>query len=135
MPQNNWLKALLATHKFMLLKIKNLRLKTAIGVYDWEKNFDREIIINLEIETDFLSAFQSDQLEDAIDYNEIAQKVKKFIHENKFNLIEKMAHSLLAEVMSDFRIKKCKLEIDKVGAIDFVDSASITIEQERKNGS
>ncbi len=135
MPQNNWLKALLATHKFMLLKIKNLRLKTAIGVYDWEKNFDREIIINLEIETDFLSALQSDKLEDAIDYNEIAQKVKKFIHENKFNLIEKMAQSLLAEVMSDFRIKKCKLEIDKVGAIDFVDSASITIEQERKNGS
>ncbi len=119
----------------MLLKIKNLRLKTAIGVYDWEKNFDREIIINLEIETDFLSALQSDKLEDAIDYNEIAQKVKKFIHENKFNLIEKMAQSLLAEVMSDFRIKKCKLEIDKVGAIDFVDSASITIEQERKNGS
>jgi len=119
----------------MLLKIKNLRLKTVIGVYDWEKNFDRDIIINLEIETDFLAALRSDSLEDAIDYDAISQKVKNFIANKRFKLIEKMAQDLMNQIMEDKRIKRCKLEIDKVGAIDFVDSASITIQQERKNGS
>jgi 7,8-dihydroneopterin aldolase/epimerase/oxygenase len=119
----------------MLLKIKNLRLKTNLGVYDWEKTFDREIIVNLEIETDFLDSLTSDNLEDAIDYDAISQKVKNFITINKFGLIEKMAKDLLDEILQDKRIKRCKLEIDKVGSIDFVESASITLEKERTNGS
>lgn len=115
----------------MILKIKNLRLKTILGIYDWEKNFDREIIINLIIETDFNAALTSDNIEDAIDYDAISQKIKKFVEQNRFNLIEKMAQKMLDEIMQDQRIKNCTLEIDKVGALDFIDSASITLSAKR----
>ena len=45
-----------------------------------------------------------------------------------------MAQDMMNEIMQDSRISKCKLEIDKVGAVESLESFSITIEQENKNG-
>jgi len=42
-----------------------------------------------------------------------------------------MAQEVLNEIMQDARIIRCKIEIDKVGALDFVESASITLEEKR----
>jgi FolB domain-containing protein len=119
----------------MLLKIKNLKLKTILGIYAWEEHVEREIIINLEIESDSNLALTSDNIEDAIDYDKISNKVKNLIATTRFKLIEKMAQEVMNKIMQDQRIIRCKIEIDKVGALDFVESASITIEQFRKNGS
>jgi dihydroneopterin aldolase len=118
----------------MLIKIKNLKLSTNVGIHLWEKDFDREIIINVEIETDFIKSLESDNIEDAIDYDAITTKIKDLIANNKFQLIEKMAQEVMNKIMEDSRIKRSKLEIDKVGAVEFVESFSVTIEQFRKNG-
>ena len=119
----------------MLIKIKNLKLRTNLGVHNWEKTFDREIIINAEIESDFTLGLESDNIEDTLDYDIITTKIKKLIAENKFKLIEKMAQEVMNKIMEDARVKSCKLEIDKVGVVEFVESFSVTIEQHRKNGS
>lgn len=119
----------------MLIKIKNLRLKTILGIYAWEEKIDREIIINAEITTDQLNALKSDDITDTIDYDSIIARIKNLISKKRFKLIEKMAAELMNEIMQDHRIKKCKLEIDKVGVVEGVESFSVTIEQERKNGS
>lgn len=119
----------------MLIKIKNLKLKTFLGVYEWEKSHDREIIINAEIYTDHDESTVSDHLSDTIDYDEIIGKIKNLINEQRFKLIEKMAGEVMKKIMEDSRINKCKLEIDKVGVVDGIDSFSVTIEQDRKNGS
>ncbi len=116
----------------MLIKIKNLRLYTIIGVFDWEQNIDREIIINAEITTNFTKSLHSDELSDAIDYDQIILKIKNLVANNRFKLVEKMAQTLMDAILEDQRISKCKLEIDKVGVVENVDSFSITIEQENK---
>ncbi len=113
----------------MIIKIKNLRLKTIIGIHKWEENFEREIIINIKITSNKKLALISDKIEDAIDYDIISTQVKNFVAQNQFKLIEKLAQGLIDLILSDKRITKCKIEIDKVGAVEFADSASITIEQ------
>ena len=60
----------------MLLKIKNLKLKTIIGIYPWEEKIDREIVINIEIDTDFNQSLKSDDINDTIDYDFISSAVK-----------------------------------------------------------
>ena len=42
-----------------------------------------------------------------------------------------MAQDVLNEVMKDDRIKNCQIEIDKVGAVENLDSFSITLSKER----
>jgi FolB domain-containing protein len=118
----------------MIVKIKNLKLKTILGVYDWEKTFDREIVINVEMETDFVNAAQSDNLNDAIDYDIITSKIKNLITKKRFKLIEKMTQEVLEVILEDDRIKKCKVEIDKVGVVEGVESFSVTIEKTKPNG-
>jgi len=115
----------------MIIKIKNLKLKTILGIYAWEKNVDREIIINAEIETDSLRALESDDISDTIDYDSIITKIKNLLADHQFKLIEKMAQEVMKKIMEDLSITRCKLEIDKVGVFDFVDSFSVTIEQKR----
>lgn len=114
----------------MLIKIKNLKLKTVIGVFDWEQTINREIIINIEIKTDLKKALQSDDLQDTIDYDNIIVKIKNLVANNRFKLVEKLAQSLMDSILEDKRISKCRLEIDKVGVVENVDSFSVTIEQE-----
>ncbi len=116
----------------MIIKIKNLRLHTIIGVFEWEATIDREIIINAEITTNHLAALQSDELSDTINYDQIITKMKNTVANSRFKLVEKLAQTLMEEILQDQRIKKCKLEIDKVGVVENVDSFSITIEQENR---
>jgi FolB domain-containing protein len=118
----------------MLIKIKNLKLHTNLGVYTWEKTFNREIIINAQIETDFNRSLESDEIADTIDYDIITAKIKNLVAQNRFKLIEKLAQQMMDEIMQDQRIKSCKLEIDKVGVVEAVESFSVTIEETRKNG-
>lgn len=118
----------------MIIKIKNLKLHTIIGVYDWEKNIDREIIINAEITTNLTRSLHSDDISDTVDYDQIISKIKELVANNRFKLIEKMAQTLMDEILTNPHISKCKLEIDKVGVVENVDSFSVTIEQENRNG-
>ncbi len=115
----------------MILKIKNLRLQTVIGIHEWENSVARQIIINAVIETDSDKAFKSDDIKDAIDYDELVLKIKKTVLETRFYLVEKMVGDLLDVIMEDKRIKKCQLEIDKIGAIADLESFSVTQIRER----
>jgi dihydroneopterin aldolase len=116
----------------MILKIKNLRLKTILGIYQWEEDILREIIINVEIETDHDQALSSDDIKDAIDYDLITGEIKQIVINQKFKLIEKMVGQIMVMIMQDLRIKKCRLEIDKVGAVEDLESFSVTEIRVRK---
>jgi hypothetical protein len=113
----------------MLLKIKNLKLQTILGVHLWEEKISREIIINVEIESDFIKSLQSDDINDTIDYDLITTQIKNLISSKRFKLVETMAQKIMDQIMQDSRIKRCKIEIDKVGAVEAVESFSVTIEQ------
>ncbi len=115
----------------MLIKVKNLTLHTNLGIHDWEQNFNRKIIINAEIESDFNLALKSDNINDTINYETITTNIKNLIATKRFNLIEKMTQEIMNVIMSDSRVKRCKLEVDKVGVVDLVESFSVIIEQTR----
>ncbi len=117
----------------MIIKIKNLKLHTIIGVHKWEEIIDREIIINVEITTNLTQSLQSDNINDTVDYDLVITKIKNLVETKRFKLIEKMAQSLMDSILEDQRISKCKIEIDKVGVFDYLDSVSVTLEQENKD--
>jgi len=110
----------------MIIKIKNLKLETTIGVYKWEETYQRTLVFNVEIETDFTEGMKSDNLKDAIDYDIIVNQIKSFAQNNHYQLIEKMVGEILDSIMKDKRIKRCTLEVDKPKVYDFVDSFSVT---------
>jgi dihydroneopterin aldolase len=117
----------------MKIKIKDFKLITNIGIYDWEKNFDRELNLNLEIKINNQIASSTDNIEDTIDYELIYNQIKKLVAEKKFNLIEKLASEIIDLVMLDKRIDQCKIEIDKINIFSDVKSCSVQLEKNRND--
>ncbi len=115
----------------MIIKIKNLKLETILGIYDWEQDTPRPIIINATIHTDNDNARFSNNIEDTIDYDSIVKQIKTYVASKNFQLIEKMNQEILDLIMKDERISKCELEIDKVGVVENVESFSVTLTKER----
>ncbi len=115
----------------MLIRIKKLRLRTIIGVYEWEQNTLQEVWVNLELEVEDESSTFSDDLNDSVDYKVIKDQIIKMSQDRTFALCEKLAGSILELVMRDERISRAKVEVDKPGALRFTDSVSIVLEKTR----
>ena len=115
----------------MIIKIKNFKLETILGIYEWEQNVKRPIIINAEIYTDFDEAKFSNDISQTINYDTIIKHIKSYVSSKNFQLIETMTQEILEMIMLDNRINKCILEIDKVGVMEDVESFSVTLTKER----
>ena len=78
-----------------------------------EKRNSQTISINLEMQTDTKKASQSDSIEDALDYKAVSKRVKQFIQESQFNLIETLAENVAKIILEEFDIQWLKLSISK----------------------
>ncbi len=110
----------------MIINIENLRLRTIIGIYDWEKENKQDVIINISIEFDGTNAGKSDNIEDTIDYKNITKEIINYVENGKFNLIEKLVTDIGEIIMKDKRVLNSTTTVDKPGALRFTDSVSIT---------
>lgn len=110
----------------MIINIENLRLRTIIGIYDWEKENKQDVIINISIEFDGSDAGISDNIEDTINYKSITKEIINYVENSKFNLIEKLVTDIGEIIMKDKRILMSTTTVDKPGALRFTDSVSVT---------
>lgn len=109
-----------------VIKLKNLRLRTIIGVFDFEREHKQDIIINLALMFNDEKPAKTDNLDDTLDYKALKKKIIDNVERSNFNLLEKLSDFILDLVMEDPKVIKAKVEIDKPGALRFVDSVSIT---------
>ncbi|MBN1764269.1 MAG: dihydroneopterin aldolase [Sedimentisphaerales bacterium] len=116
----------------MIIKIKNLRLRTIIGLQDWERHKRQDVLVYLEIESDDETAVVSDDINDSIDYKEIKHRIVDEVESTEFFLIERLAGFILEKVLAHPKVKRATVEIDKPHALRFADSVSVTLSRERK---
>ncbi len=115
----------------MIIKIENLRLRTIIGVYDWEKENPQDLLINVTIDFDGRKAAQSDDIEDTLDYKAINKKIIGFVETNDFNLLERVAGGICDIVFEEPAVRWASVKVEKPGALRFADSVSVTEARER----
>ena len=113
------------------IKIKNLRLRTFIGVYQWEQQHMQDLSVNVLMQFDGSKAAQSDDVNDTIDYKTIKQRIMEEVENSRFKLLEKLAAKILEIVLTDKRILFAQVEIDKPRALRFADSVSVTVSESR----
>ncbi|MEM7007756.1 MAG: dihydroneopterin aldolase [Thermodesulfobacteriota bacterium] len=115
----------------MIIKIENLKLRTIVGIYDWEKEKKQDVIINIDMEFDGTKAIETDSIDDTIDYKTITKKIIDMVEGKEFNLIEKIAGDAMKIVMENEKVDKASVRVDKPGALRFTDSVSVTQIQSR----
>ncbi|EWH09198.1 D-erythro-7,8-dihydroneopterin triphosphate 2'-epimerase [Catenovulum agarivorans DS-2] len=113
------------------IKIKNLRLRTFIGIKDEEIQNKQDVVVNAKIQYCAVQAAQSDNMDDALNYRSITKKVIQHVENNRFYLLEKLTADVLEIASEHAWVKYAEVEIDKPYALRFADSVSLTLSCEK----
>jgi len=89
----------------MTIRIEELRFKTIIGLLDFEREREQTVIVDLEIDYDFLPG-------DFLDYAAIADTVTEHIRQKRYELLEEALLGLervLHHTYPAIRRLKCRI--------------------------
>ena len=114
----------------MIIRIKNLKLRTVIGTEPEERAEPRDIIVNVEMRADASRAVESDDLSGTVDYGEVSDRIRQFVSKSSCALLETLAQGILNEVLSDRRLEWASVEVDKPGAVKDAESVSVSMSAE-----
>jgi D-erythro-7,8-dihydroneopterin triphosphate epimerase len=113
------------------IEIKDLLLRTIVGTNPEERVNRQDVLINITLFTDTRGAGQSDQLEQTVNYREVAKQVIALVEASEFFLVEKMAAEIAAVALQDRRVIRVQVSVEKPGAVRFARSVGVTIERSR----
>ena len=109
--------------------VKDLRFKTIVGIWDWERQMPQTVSIDLEMGWDNTVPAQSEDLSDALDYKSVSKRVKAFVQEKKFQLVEAAAEGIAAMVMKEFGVPWIRVAIHKPFAVTGSKSVGVVVER------
>jgi dihydroneopterin aldolase len=101
-----------------IVYIKDLVVEAKHGVHKREKQRPQRFIFNMELTLDGDRAGTSDDLADTLDYGELRQTIIDTARNNSFNLIERLAQEVADQILTDKRIRKVVISIDKPDAYE-----------------
>ena len=121
----------MAQSQLATIHIKDLSLKTFIGIFAWEQLKKQKVIVNVWMEYDAGQAIATDKIQHAVDYKSITKRIINNIENNKYFLIERLAQKVLDITFEEKKVLKATVRVDKPGALRFADSVSVELFKKR----
>jgi len=114
------------------IRITDLKLRTIIGINDWEREELQDVKINLQIEFDETASIQSDDIKDTIDYKTLSKEIIRFVEHAEFFLLEKLTAGVLDIIMKSPKVRSASVRIDKPQALRFSESVSVELSRSKE---
>lgn len=115
-----------------IVYIRDLRIETIIGIFDWEREVKQIVSLDLEMAHDIQKAAATDDIQYALDYKSVAKRLISFIETSEFLLVERMAEEVAGIVLNEFSVPWLKLRVSKPGALRGSQDVGIIIERGTK---
>ena len=115
-----------------IVYIRELEIRTIIGIYDWEREQQQIVSLDLEMGSDIAKAAATDTIENALDYKAVAKRLINFIESSEFYLVETMAEQVTEIVLKEFNVPWVKLRLGKPGAVTGSKDVGVIIERGSK---
>jgi len=112
--------------------IRGLRIDTVIGIYDWEKAIKQPVILDIEMASDIARGAATDRIEDALNYKAVSKRLKQFVGEARFELVESLAEHCAAIIREEFGVPWVRLTLNKTGAVTDADGVGVIIERGKR---
>ena len=94
--------------------LKDMKFFAKHGVSIDEKILGQEFLINLEMECILDKVFESDLIDDTVDYSEIYNIVKDIIMLSSYNLLETIANKIVETLLLMPKIQSVYIEVKKL---------------------
>ncbi len=112
--------------------LDGLEIETIIGIYDWEREIKQVVRLDLEMAWDNKPAAQSEDIEKALNYKAVCDRLIEFIGGSEFLLVETMAEHVADILMNEFRVPWLQLKLTKPTAIPQAKGVGVMIERGSK---
>jgi dihydroneopterin aldolase len=112
-----------------IVYIRDLRIETVIGVYEWERRLRQTVVLDLDLAADVRRAAATDNIEDALDYKAVAKRLIAFVEASEFQLVETLAEHIARVVMSEFGVPWLRLQLNKQGALRGARDVGVILER------
>ena len=109
--------------------IRELKIQTVIGVFDWERTIKQTVSLDLEMATDNGKAAARDHIDDVLNYAAVSDRIVAFVEASEFQLVETMAEQVAQIVLQEFKVPWVRLRVSKPGAVKAARDVGVLIER------
>jgi dihydroneopterin aldolase len=113
--------------------ISELKVKTKLGVPEWERMVPQSVILDIEIGYDLSKSCKSDNITDTIDYGAVVNRIHDTLKEHSFQLVEALAEHLCQLLLKEFGALSVKVKVAKPGILAGLKALGVVIERGVKN--
>ena len=111
--------------------LRDLRIRTIVGIWEWERRMPQIVSIDLDMDTDIRRAARSDRIEDTLDYKAVSKRLIAFVTASSFGLVETLAERCAALIIDEFGVARVDLKLSKPGAVRGADSVGVRIRRSK----
>jgi len=116
-----------------IVYIRELRIETIIGIYEWERRIRQSVVLDLEMAADIARAAATDNIADALNYKAVAKRVIAFVEASQFQLVETLAERVAEIVLEEFGVAWLRLRVNKEGALRGARDVGVVIERGQRD--
>lgn len=109
--------------------LRDLRIETVVGIWDWERRIRQTVSIDLEMAADIARAAATDSIDDTLNYKKVAKRLIAFVEASEFQLVETMAERIAEIVLGEFKVPWVRVTVNKPGAIRGSRDVGVQIER------
>lgn len=109
--------------------IEGLSVNAIIGCLEWERRVQQKVVIDLTLYSDCAKAALTDNINDALDYVQVVEKVIQFVQCSEFQLIEALADGVAQLLLKEFTCQRVRIRLQKPGALPQTPMVGILIER------
>jgi dihydroneopterin aldolase len=116
------------------ISIRDLRVDMRIGVTEEERATPRAIVIAVDIMTDLVSAGESDELTDTVDYHAATVAIATMVRSTEAKLLEHVAERIASLVGGLPGVDRVAVEVTKESPPIAEDVQAVSVRIERPPG-
>ena len=112
-----------------IIFLREVRVDTVIGVYEWERRAPQTIELDLDIGIPSEAPCHSDNIGDTIHYGVVVERLRATLAEQHFLLIEALAEHIARIVREEFGAPWVRVAVTKRGILPGVKKVGVQIER------
>jgi dihydroneopterin aldolase len=109
--------------------LKELRVTTIVGIWEWERRMPQVVSIDLEMGTDIRPAAERDHIDATLDYKAVTKRVVGFVEDSRCQLIETLAEGIAGIITREFSVPWVRVAVHKPFAIRGSRDVGVCIER------
>lgn len=113
-----------------VIRLEQIEVLVHIGVPDDERSQAQRLTVTVSLWPTRSAAGLNDNIENAVNYAEVCEEVRRFVESRRDRLIETLADALAARLLDRFQITRVAVEIRKF-ILPKVRFVSVSVTRER----